>query len=215
MIELGGALGAGAAMTPLVDAWITRRLAAMGLPRSAARRAATRRLLPTLLGLGWALAFARVGWAGSLPAHLAWATVTTALVITDLEHHLIPNRILYPGTGVTAALLAAGAFLDRTPDRLGSAALGALLCLVGMAALAALARGAMGMGDVKLSALLGLLCGYRGVTTALAAILSGFLIGGVAALVLLLTRRAHRHTRIPFGPALVAGAWISLLGTPP
>lgn len=214
MIALGGAFAAGIAITPLVDSWITRRLAAMGLPGSAARRPATRWLLAAVLGLGWALAFARVGWTGSLPAHLVWATVTAALVITDLEHQLIPNRILYPGTGVTAALLAAGAFVDQTPDRLGSAALGAVLCLLGMGALAALARGAMGMGDVKLSALLGLLCGYQTTVTALRALLIGFLIGGAAALLLLMTRRATRHTQIPFGPALVVAAWLSVFGVP-
>ena len=67
------------------------------------------------------------------------------------------------------------------------------------------------MGDVKLSAVLGLVCGYWGVEVALRAILSGFLIGGVAALVLMIARRAHRHTQLPFAPFLVAGSWWSML----
>lgn len=214
MIGLGGALLAGMAIGPMADAWITRRLAGMGLERPDAWRPATRWLLVAALGLGWALAVGKVGWTVTLPAHLAWVTVTAALVMTDLEHKLIPNRILYPGTGITAALLAAGVLLDGAPGRLGSAAVGAVLCLGGMAMLAALARGAMGMGDVKLVALLGLICGYQSVTTALRAILSGFLIGGVVAVVLLLARRADRRTRIPFAPALVAGAWSCLISPP-
>ena len=113
---------------------------------------------------------------------------------------------------MTAALLLVGALLASAPDRLGSAALGAALCLTGMGLLSATTRGAMCMGDVKLSVLLGLICGYRGVITTLYAILFGFMIGGAAALVLMITRRAHRRAQIPFAPSLVAGGWWSLLG---
>ncbi len=212
MIGLGGAFVAGVALGPFVDGWVTRQLAKDGLGRPDLWRPATRWMLTAVLGVGWAATWVKVGWTGVLPAHLVWVTITSALVMTDLEHKLIPNRILYPGTGITAALLLAGALLDGVPDRLGSAALGAVLCLVGMGVLSAAARGAMGMGDVKLSALLGLICGYRGVTTTLQAVLFGFIIGGAAALVMMVTRRAHRHTQLPFAPALVAGAWWSLLG---
>ena len=113
------------------------------------------------MGVGWAVALHLLGWVGVLPAHLLWVTLTSALVMTDLEHKLIPNRMLYPGTAITAALLAAGSLLDQTPGRLAGALSGAALCLVGMGLLAALGKGALGMGDVKLSALLGLLCGYQ------------------------------------------------------
>ncbi len=214
MMRLGGALVVGMAIGPLVDAWITRRLAVIGLARPRAFRSAARWILTAALGVGWLLALRNVGWTAVLAAHLVWVTVTAALVITDLEHQLIPNRILYPGTAGTAVLLVAGAVFDHNPGQLGGAALGALLCLGGMGLLAAAARGAMGMGDVKLSALLGLICGYRGIGVAPRAILFGFVIGGVAALVLL-CRRARRDTQIPFAPALVAGAWMSLFCVPP
>lgn len=214
MIGLGGAFVAGVALGPLVDAWITRQLAGSGRGRPDAWRPATRWMLTCALGVGWAVIWGKVGWTGVLPAHLVWATVTAALVMTDLEHKLIPNRILYSGVAATGVLLVLGALVDQEPRQVVSAALGAGLCLAGMAGLAALGRGAMGMGDVKLSVLLGLICGYWGVEVALRAVLSGFLIGGVAALVLMLTHRAARHTQIPFAPALVAGAWCSLLGAP-
>lgn len=210
----GGVFLAGVAMGPLLDAWITGRLAAMGLGRPKVWRPATRWILIAALGGGGSLAWLTVGWSGVLPAHLVWVTVTAALAVTDLEHKLIPNRILYPGAVLTAALLGAGAFWDGTPDRLGGAFLSAALCLLAMAGLTVVARGAMGMGDVKLSALLGLICGYQGIEVGLRAILCGFLIGGAAAVALLVAGRAHRRTEIPFAPALVAGAWVSLLGVP-
>ena len=211
MIGWGGAFAVGVGIGPLVDAWITGRLAGIGLGRPREWRPLTRWVLTAALGVGWLLAVWKVGWTGVLAAHLVWVTVTAALVITDLEHRLIPNRILYPATGMVALLLAAGALFDRTPGRMAGAVIGAVLCMVGMGLLAVVSGGAMGMGDVKLSALLGLVCGYQGTGVALRAVLLGFVIGGAVALVLLLSRRAHRHTQIPFAPALVAGAWMSLL----
>ncbi len=211
MIQLGGAFLAGFVIGPAVDAWITWQLARRGLDRPESWRPANGWLLAAALGMGWAVVLKEVGWSGVLAAHLVWVTVTASVVITDLEHRLIPNRILYPGAAVIAVLLVAGALLDGTPGRLGSAALGAGLSLLGMGALSALGRGALGMGDVKLSAVLGLVCGYWGVEVALKAILSGFLIGGVAALGLMITRRAHRGTQLPFAPSLVAGAWWAIL----
>ncbi|MDE0675381.1 MAG: A24 family peptidase [bacterium] len=212
MIRLGGALVAGFVAGPAVDAWITRRLASRGLERPKQWRPATRWILSVILGIGWAVMLTTVGWAGVLAAHLVWASVAASVVVTDLEHRLIPNRILYPGAAITAVLLPAGALLDGTPERLATAALGAGLCLLGMGALSILGRGALGMGDVKLSAVLGLVCGYWGVGVALRAILSGFVIGGAAALGLMIARRADRHTHLPFAPFLVVGAWWSILG---
>lgn len=211
MIRLGGAFLAGFVIGPAVDAFITGQLARRGLRRPKPWRPATRWILSVILGMGWAAMLAGVGRSGVLAAHLVWATVAASVVVTDLEHRLIPNRILYPGGAVTAVLLLVGALLDGTTGRIGSAALGAGLCLLGMGALSVLGRGALGMGDVKLSAVLGLVCGYWGVEVALKAILWGFLIGGVASLGLMVTRLAHRRTQLPFAPFLVAGSWWSIL----
>ncbi len=214
MIELGGVFLAGIGIGLAVDRWIARRLAQSGLGRSPTWRPATRWMLTAALGVGWAAMLRKAGWTWVLPAHVVWVTVTGALVMTDLEHKLIPNRILYPGTAITGVLLLIGALAERTPGRLASAALGALLCLAGMGVLSVLGKDALGMGDVKLSALLGLVCGYRGWEVALQSILSGFLIGGAVAVLLMPTRKAHRHTHVPFSPALVAGAWWSFHGVP-
>ena len=211
MIQLGGSFLVGLVMGPALDTWITCQLARRNLERPKSWRLVNRWLLSVILGMGWAAMLMRVGWTGVLAAHLVWVTVTAAVVVTDLEHRLIPNRILYPGAAVTAVLLLAGALLDGTPGRLGSAALGAGLCLLGMGTLSVLGRGALGMGDVKLSAVLGLVCGYWGLEVALRGILTGFLIGGAAAVGLMIIRRVHRHTQLPFAPFLVVGSWWSIL----
>ena len=124
MIQLGGAFLAGFVIGPAVDAWITRELARRGLDRPESWRPATRWALSVILGTGWAAISIGVGWSGVLAAHMVWVAVTASVVVTDLEHRLIPNRILYPGGALTALLLLVGGLLDGTPGRLGSAALG-------------------------------------------------------------------------------------------
>ena len=79
-----------------------------------------------------------------------------------------------------------------------------------LAALAILGRGALGGGDVKMMAALALLLGVEGTFLALCV---GFIMGGVAALVLLLLRKAGRRDFFAFGPFLIIGAifsWMTL-----
>jgi leader peptidase (prepilin peptidase)/N-methyltransferase len=73
-----------------------------------------------------------------------------------------------------------------------------------------LTRGAgMGYGDVKLAALIGLVCGFPLVAVAL---LVGIIVGGLVALFLLLSRVVQsRKAAIPYGPFLVAGAMVALI----
>ncbi len=73
----------------------------------------------------------------------------------------------------------------------------------------------MGFGDVKLAALLGLYLGFVGLPQLAVGVLAAFLLGGLAGATLLVLRRADRRTAIPFGPWMLAGAWVGILaGTP-
>ena len=79
-----------------------------------------------------------------------------------------------------------------------------------LAALAILGRGALGGGDVKLMAALALFLGVEGILLALCV---GFMLGGVAALALLVLRKAGRRDFFAFGPFLIIGtvlAWMTL-----
>ena len=87
----------------------------------------------------------------------------------------------------------------------GAVGLGAFL------ALALVGRGALGAGDVKLAGVIGLMTGYPEVLSTLAL---GIVLGGVAALWLLLARRVSRQSYMAYAPYLAIGALIMLL-TPP
>jgi prepilin signal peptidase PulO-like enzyme (type II secretory pathway) len=121
----------------------------------------------------------------------------------DIEQRIVPNRIVLPAVG---AVLALELLLEpRTvPVRL-LAALGAALFFL----VPALVRpGAVGMGDVKLSFLLGVALG----AAVMSALFVGLTVVGVAALILVAHGGANELKRhLPLAPFLAFGAVVTLL----
>lgn len=133
------------------------------------------------------------------------AVVTVPLTVVDLREHRLPNRIVVPGIALAVTLglaeaLAAGVW---TP-LIGGTAWFALFLLLAQ-------LGGMGMGDVKLAAVLGTASGFLGWQVALAALTSAFILGGIAAItqwVIARIRRKPPTSHIPFGPFMLAGFWV-------
>ena len=147
-----------------------------------------------------AACFVKFGFSGEAFLAAFFCVVLVALSAIDLEHRIVPNRIVVPAAVV---VLLAQTALNPSPEWL----LGALGAS-GFLFVAALAYPAgMGMGDVKLALLLGAMLGRLvGV---------GLMVGMVAALVpsvFLLARHgsAARKMGIPFAPFLALGALIAL-----
>jgi leader peptidase (prepilin peptidase)/N-methyltransferase len=69
----------------------------------------------------------------------------------------------------------------------------------------------MGFGDVKLAVLLGGFLGWLGWPEVILGVLVPWLLNGPVVLVLLLSGRVNRKTTLPFGPAMLAGAWVSIV----
>jgi leader peptidase (prepilin peptidase)/N-methyltransferase len=70
----------------------------------------------------------------------------------------------------------------------------------------------IGAGDVRLAAVVAMFLGYLGARYVVQGLALGFIIGGVVALLLLITRKANRNTRIAFGPYICIGAMVVLFG---
>jgi leader peptidase (prepilin peptidase)/N-methyltransferase len=134
---------------------------------------------------------------------LVFVAMLAAVTLTDLERKVIPNVILLAGA-IAAVGLVAATDPASFPERLTAAAAGG-----GVLLLFALAfpRG-MGMGDVKLAAVMGLYLGAGIAPALLIAVLAGTLVGvGV-----MLTRGAGaRKVAVPFGPFLAVGGVVALL----
>jgi leader peptidase (prepilin peptidase)/N-methyltransferase len=176
-----------------------------GAPDPVAAPAAWR-VGPAALGVGGALALAALVRIGVTPSGLLAAGVLMVLgvlAVIDLQARLLPNRIVVPA--IVAVLAWQLAFF---PGRFAEV----LLAAGGAAAFLLLPslfrRGAMGMGDVKLAALLG---AALGAPVAVALVVASFACWP-AALVLVARGSSVRGATIPFGPFLAFGAAVVLLG---
>lgn len=167
-------------------------------------------VVEALTGALFAATVLVVGLVWALPAYLWFGAVTMALILTDLDHKRIPNRILYPGTVVGTVLLAVGSSIDGRFSDFGRAMVGGLIYFGGLFLLALIARGGFGFGDVKLAFLLGLFLTFRGWEHLLVGVFLAFFIGGLVAILLLVTRKKGRKDAVPFGPSLVVGAWVAI-----
>jgi leader peptidase (prepilin peptidase)/N-methyltransferase len=146
----------------------------------------------------------------SLVAFLWLAGVSVALAVIDLEHHRLPNAVVLPSYAVGGALLAASSLLVGDWPALVRAAIG-LVSLFAFYLIAALSYpGGMGFGDVKLAGVLGLYLAWLGWGEFAVGAFAAFLLGGLFAVVLLVTRRVQRTGGIPFGPWMLAGAWVGV-----
>jgi len=163
-----------------------------------------------LVELFTALAFAAVvavrGFDDDLALELMFVSMLVAVAAIDLDHRVVPNKIVLPAAGWAIA----GAALFRAGDlpELLIAGGGAFLFLL----LAALAYPAgMGMGDVKLAGTMGL---YLGLSIA-PALLAAFLVGSAVGIGTLVREGAGaRKKGLPFAPFLALGGLIGVLAGP-
>lgn len=172
-------------------------------------------LVEVACGVLFGATAAILGWSWLLPAYLWFAALTLTLGIIDLDVKRIPNRVLYPGTGVAVVLVVVGGLVEGSGGAVVRALAGGAAYFSALLVVALVARGGFGMGDVKLAFLLGVFAAYRSWGSLVVAVFGGFVLGGLAAIVLLVARRAGRRDLIPFGPALVVGAWVAIAAGEP
>ena len=164
------------------------------------RRPPVLELVGALVGAGVG---AEIGLGGPLVPALLLVALLLPITVIDLEHRIIPDALVLPGT--LAGLLVGVAV---APDRAVELVLGAVLGYVGLLLLALVNPAGMGYGDVKLVLMLGAFLGWG----VLPAVVVGFFLAAVPAVVILLRRgRAGRQVGIPFGPFLAAGGLVGLL----
>jgi leader peptidase (prepilin peptidase) / N-methyltransferase len=138
-----------------------------------------------------------------LPIVLFYCCLFIILMVVDLEHNLILNKVTYP------AMVVALIISVFTPDPgIVDAAIGGGIGLGLFLLVALISRGGMGWGDVKMAALIGLVTGYPLIFIAL---VLAIIFGGLVAIMLLLFKKKGRKEGIPFGPYLSLAAIATLL----
>lgn len=147
---------------------------------------------------------------------LLWLVASSiALALIDFEHKLLPNAIVYPTLAVVVVSLGMASLLAGEPAQL-------LRGLAGMVALGLFygliwfwKPGAMGFGDVRLSWVLGFVLAWFSWSALLVGAFAAFLLGGLVGVALLLAGTKGRKAEVPFGPWMVAGAWLAIFAGAP
>lgn len=167
-------------------------------------------------GLLFAAAAAKFGFSLRALAFAALFWVLVVLTVIDLEHRLLPTRVIYPSLIAGWMLLVGDALLANDAGRLIDAALGMLIFGGFFFVVAFSVPGGMGMGDVRLSLLLGTFLGdLGGIGFVLLAMFLSFLTGGLVGVVAAAATRGGRKMKIPFGPFLATGTVLAVfLGRP-
>ena len=192
-------LFAAALVNRAADCWLSPAPAACGLTRHPRRQTAVLVALPLLFVY---LAGRTGDPRGPLPAML-FAAVLVLLAVVDWEQRRLPNVIVLPA-------LVAAVTLSIAPIAAGLAAALAFVVFLGLYALGRrlYGPGALGMGDVKLAALVAAVVGWPAAGWAL---LLGVLLAGGGAAVWLLSGRAGRGALLPYGAFLALGGIVGLL----
>lgn len=168
--------------------------------------------VPVLAGLG-VLFGALAGWRlTTWPEALAFAAaalVSALLVATDLAAHEIPHQIMWPGMLALVVGLLLAAIIEGSWARFGIAlATGAAIAAVYFA-IAWFGKGQFGVGDVSLSLFFGTFLGWLGLPYALVGAFGAFLVHVPVTIAVLIARKAGRKAELPFGPSLIAAAWLA------
>jgi leader peptidase (prepilin peptidase)/N-methyltransferase len=148
-------------------------------------------------------------WA--LPAYLVLAAALVALSAIDLEHYILPNRIVYPLALAMIVLLTVASLGDDDFDALWRGLAAGLIAFAVFFVLHMISPRSMGFGDVKLAFVLGLSLGWLGWGELLLGLFLGFVYGAIIGIVLIAARLRKRNEALPFGPFLAAGALTAVL----
>ena len=134
---------------------------------------------------------------------LAFVALLAAVTLTDIERRVIPNAVLLVGAVIATGIVVAtdpASLPERTAAAVGA---GGFLMIAAL-----IYPGGMGMGDVKLAAVMGLFLGVSVVPALFVGIALGALVG--LGLILRHGSQARKHP-VPFGPFLAIGGVVGLL----
>lgn len=203
--KCGRVLGAADNIPLLSFLWLRGRCRYCG-----ARISAQYPLVELLAGAMFAASAFKFGLRPALAPATVFISLLIVISVIDLKTQRIPNVIVFPGMAAGTALFLAGTVLPGLSlfggawhgPVVGLVAGGGALLAIGEAGSAVSGRQAMGGGDIKLAAMMGLYLGPY----VLLALLLGFVIGGVAGIVVIASGTKGGKDPLPFGPFLAIGA---------
>ena len=138
------------------------------------------------------------------------ASLLVVLFVYDLKHYILPDKILLPAIGIVLAyrVFEVWGLVRQSADWDLGFVVSGFAAAAFFLAIFALSKGrAMGLGDVKLAAFMGLFLGWPNILVALfAAFFSGALVG----IALIILKKKAMRSEVPFGPFLIAATFVAL-----
>ena len=183
-------------------AWATKQQSCLmcGTPRSTFKRAVITELTVPVF---FVFLMGRYGPSLELALVTIYTFILILVTVTDLEHRLIFNIVILPS--ILFAMVAA----FFTPNMAWPAAyVGGVGAFVVVYVVALLSRGGLGEGDVTLSTFLGFILAFPKI---ILSITFGVFLGGIVAVILLVSGKVNLKTFIPYGPFLTITGWIMLI----
>lgn len=165
-------------------------------------------LVELATGLTLALLFWGYGWNHEFWIFSVYGCLMIAIFVIDLNTQLILNKMTYPACVFALATVPLRDELNYIESVSGNILIGGAFGFFLLLMIVILSRGGMGIGDVKMAALMGFALGFPHIMVGL---FVGIMAGGVAAVMLLAMKRKGRKQAIPFGPFLAIGFMSALI----
>jgi leader peptidase (prepilin peptidase)/N-methyltransferase len=146
-----------------------------------------------------------------LAAYLYFASISIVLALIDLDTHRLPNVIVLPAYLVAGVILTLACLFGGDWEQLIRAGAGMVVMYAFYFTIRLVRPDGMGGGDVKLAGVVGIYLGWIGWGALAVGAFAAFLLGGLFGLALVALRRAGRKSALPFGPWLLAGAWVGIV----
>ncbi|WP_285746417.1 prepilin peptidase [Lentzea sp. NBRC 105346] len=173
---------------------------------------------PALLEGATGVLFSALAWrVGAEPDLFAYSWLAAAgvqLAALDWKTRTLPTKLIWPSGVVLAALLTLASALDRDVYSLIRAGAGMVALLAFYGTLYFLRPGQLGGGDLRLGGLLGLALGWLNWSAVITGTLLGLVAAAVALLVLRVPRQSDHDGVLPLGPFLIIGALAIVLASP-
>jgi len=154
---------------------------------------------------------AALGPSPVLPLFVVLTVLGVLLGAIDIACARLPHILVLPAIGVSLVGFAVAAAVTGSWADLGRVLAGAAALGAGFAVLHLLSTRLVGRGDVTLAALLGGYLGWLGWPSVVLGAMVPWLVNAPVVLALLATRRIGRRASLPFGPAMLLGAWLTVL----
>ena len=177
----------------------------------ALRKPIHRAPIAVLGGLLGVLTYRRFGFSLEMFAFGLMIAMCIEQSIIDYATHRLPRGVTFRAAIIGGPLLTLAAINHDDNGRIGVMFASFVVTLALFALLAAFSKGGIGGGDVRLAPVLAMFLGYLGVKSVVQGLALGFILGGVAATLLLIGGKATRNTRIAFGPYIAAGSVLTVI----